>query len=901
MPKDIPAVLSSMKKEGIQKIVDMTPEQRVKFFTKLMKSDGAEMASEFERALASTQLNALKNFLRKNFDTKYRAKLVTRAKKSALLKYIDEKLYPSTGGKSISIDDMLSMPKEKMDKFIDANFSEKNAALIKANFEAAKKIAAKGKEVKARVAVIDKERKRLERQIENYLSDKKKAISKAGKSFKDIVAMGNDERLAFLKKNGVEDADKLNTQITKEKIARELEKSKVKELAAEKKLVDKQKDVIKRFIAERKPRAPRTTLDIDKILEMPEAERLAFLKKHLPNGESDAMDVMRKIQAATKTPFEQNIDNELARYTNFNETRRFIDKTVDTITNEKAKMPVTVEEVQNITKLSAEIHQLKLKAAESGLVADRIAAGRKMQDLGDYLGEIQKSTTAARVALTLSGMPRALLAGYELSSIGIQAFHHFTRLFYDSKMRQMLARSIGFIFNENAYKDYLADITTSDIAPLLAKAKVRNTMRSGKLTEKEEDFMTNLFDWMRLSKVPIIGSIGEVGKGFERFHSGYLTQIRFETAGKLIRQAKDMGMDMSDKNLEYLGAVVNDYTGGSTLGRYDTGELPSLLNQLTFSFRKVVSDIKKVSVRPVKDTYKLLQGDEFEKMVAQESMKRLASGFGLMAGITGLVLQGKAAGMDMDVELDPTSSKFGDIRIGEKTYNISGGSDWVITLFARMVANSGKNQYGIEQEYGTGYGQQNRLSAMLQTIRYKASPNAAIIVDFLAGANAMGENWFAGADRKTLMAAMSGDQGAYELLKTGAQREAFNRFVPIFWQSMGPEVISAGFDIQAQLEAIKVYGIGAIGIAANDQYYAPDWIDNDTKEMSQFKEKKGLQATMEAGEMFNEKVKEEIKKLKKDEKFTSADSQEKQKQIEAMKRKVKKEVFASFGFTYTKE
>jgi hypothetical protein len=271
-----------------------------------------------------------------------------------------------------------------------------------------------------------------------------------------------------------------------------------------------------------------------------------------------------------------------------------------------------------------------------------------------------------------------------------------------------------------------------------------------------------------------------------------------------------------------------------------------------------------------------------------------------MTSIIGLTLQAKAAGKDVDVELDPTSSKFGDIRVGNNTYNIGGGTDWVITLFAKMFFDSGKNQYGVTQEYGTGFGQQSRLSSVMSTLRYKASPNAAILIDFLAGQNAIGKKFMAGADRETLKKAFEGDQGAASLLKTGAEREAFNRLVPIYWQTLAPDVIAAGYDISKQLENIKKYGVGLIGIGINDAYFSTDWIDKDGKQIKQFKEKYGIEKTNEASDKYNTKVNEKVSSLKKTEKFKNLSNGDKQSEVEKVKDTSLKEVFKEYNFTYKK-
>ena len=130
---------------------------------------------------------------------------------------------------------------------------------------------------------------------------------------------------------------------------------------------------------------------------------------------------------------------------------------------------------------------------------------------------------------------------------------------------------------------------------------------------------------------------------------------------------------------------------------------------------------------------------KLDPIVRKEALKSLLS-FGAIATSVATL----AAMMfpdDVTVEIDPRSSDFAKIKVGNTRYDILGGFGQYITLGARMITGEKKNAAGEIKELGKDFGSDTRLDVIERFFGNKEAPLASLLTDYLRGENAVGEEF----------------------------------------------------------------------------------------------------------------------------------------------------------------
>ncbi len=829
-----------------------------------------------------------------------------------------------------SASDILKMDGESRLDYLK-KLGVKDSDKVNSEIEKVKSSLKKASDERRAKADIDSQIKRVEAIVTGVKRD---AFKKIFPSSSDIVGMKSGERLDYLKKLGVENAEEMNAKIDDIYLKSEIAKEARKAVSADKRKLRSQEDVVKRFIGEKKVYQQRTSKKIDEIIAMKDEERLSFLQKHMTKMSAEEADTL--IKKAMKTEFEKQIERDLDKMTNYKEMKAYIDRKIPQVSMIKSGVALTNEQTTTLARISDDIKSARIKMVEDGLESSRMEYGRKVMEMQDYANDIiGKNPPLSDTLLSISNIQRGTLTTGELSGIAIQGFPYVFRFltqpvagivsglvrgsrgiirFASTQYAwKNLYRSLKALGKESAYKDMLADFITRDTQKLAKTANLRQTSIGGKLTAMEDDWMSNLFKTMSRSDNGIIKTAGNivntVYEPFARFHTAYLTGLRREAFDDIIRKMEVAGVEYSDKDLKYLGATINDATDGSTLGMLE--HINPIITNVFFSFRKVTGDVKFFTVRPIKDTYKAIIGNQAEKIIAMESLKTIFGSVALSASVYELFKLASIGNSNIRVEDDPTSSDFGDVRInGETRFNFTGGGEWPVMLASRIIMGSYKDKNLIKKNYGTGYGEKTKGSAVLDVVRGKLAPTFSIFVDYLAGSSVVGEKFMMGATREDFKKAfIDGNEGAMYFLKTAAQREAFNRAIPITWQT----VITL-FQDDPQLAAMALVPmIGGVG--SNTYGNNISWLERGSKEMVQFRLKKGYKKTFEAQELYNKNVNLRIDSLITKKKkvtvtkngksnsvfYDDLSDDEKSSMIESIKKDVKNAVFERYGYEYEKD
>jgi hypothetical protein len=234
-------------------------------------------------------------------------------------------------------------------------------------------------------------------------------------------------------------------------------------------------------------------------------------------------------------------------------------------------------------------------------------------------------------------------------------------------------------------------------------------------------------------KLPVVGHSA-------RQYTAFLDDLRLKmwkhllepTEKAALKQANRRGLDGQaalDKAHADLARYINSMTGRGPLpGKLRTAS--SALNAMFFSPRLLASRVDLLASP--------LSYARATPYVRRQALRSMAQLLGVGTGV--LVAASHIPGVD--VGLDPLSSDFGRIKIGDTRIDIWGGFQPIVKLLAQL--QQGKyvsSTTGKEMPLSTDFGGSTRLSIIGKFLRQKFSPNASFIADWMDGQNVVGEQF----------------------------------------------------------------------------------------------------------------------------------------------------------------
>ena len=278
---------------------------------------------------------------------------------------------------------------------------------------------------------------------------------------------------------------------------------------------------------------------------------------------------------------------------------------------------------------------------------------------------------------------------------------------------------------------------------------------------------------------PMAEKIPGVGRSAQSFTTAG-NKLRSDVFRFWIRKWMKNGTELNPERLQNLGDLVNALTGRATFVKGDPWKILQATwwsPQYRLSFPQAVAT----------GFRNLLPGGDLA--IARVAFQELTTTLG---GTIGILAMLKASGA-ADVNLNPLSSDFGKAKIGPQRINFFGTSQ----LLARSIAQMIKGQR-LDPELGimpTDAG-----DVALRYFRSGLAPEWGAMYDFISGENFLGETLRPSAERGI---------GTGEI----AQREAFNRLVPLAWR----DIVEAIRD-----DGIRGAFVGATGLVGTSvQSYEP--------------------------------------------------------------------------------
>jgi hypothetical protein len=519
---------------------------------------------------------------------------------------------------------------------------------------------------------------------------------------------------------------------------------------------------------------------------------------------------------------------------------------------------VTQEEAKTIANLSKTVQDTQAKMGKDYTFpteADRLDYGRAVVRMEDYVSDLKNETkklrfrdarvdplgSAGRVVLNTAGLTKSLTASLDNSVIGRQGLKilltHPT--VWARNSRKTFADMVRTWGGKKVMEEVRAEIASRPNA-------LNGTYRREKLAlgNAEEDFPTSLPE-----KIPILG---RAFKGSENAFTAFQYRTRADLMDQFVKLAEKTGGDIKG-----MGLVANSLTGRGYIGKLEP--IAPVLNNVFFSPRFMKSNIDALTGQ-VADRGKM--GSLARKEAAKNSVK-------IISGIAGVLTLANAIAPG-SVDLDPRSTDFGKIKVGNTRFDVAGGMAGYATLAARLLTQSTKSGSGVISQLNTGdFGSRTTWDTVLDFFTNKFSPSAQVAKDVLKGED-------------------------FEGNKPTVEGEASRLITPIGIQNF--QELEADPNSADTLSAVIA---DALGIGTNTYGAQKEsWKNTESKELEEFKTTVGEEQFKEANKQFDNEYNNFVNSLKEKDAFQELSSEDQKSLLSKKRAALQKQVLKDYGFKY---
>lgn len=402
-------------------------------------------------------------------------------------------------------------------------------------------------------------------------------------------------------------------------------------------------------------------------------------------------------------------------------------------------------------------------------------------------------------------------------------------------------------------------------AHIMADPLYDQAVKDGLAIIKHEDvFPTSL-----PGKIPIAGRAFNAS---EVAYDGYAENLRLGLYKNELRLAEGKGLDTTGTFGKNVAKMVNSLTGRGGLGRLEPVSGP--INVAFYSLRFLKSNIDTLLLHPlgagIGGTADLIKGVEGAKAVsfaqrrAAENLVKIIAGTAAIIGTANALKPGSA-------QLDPRSSDFGKIKIGDTRFEITGGLDSIVTLAARLATQSTKSSSSSKVTHlnSGAYGSQTMMDVVNTFFQNKASPVGGVGVDILKGQTPQG-------------------------VRTTAKGEALKLITPLN--------VSNFAELKGDKHSANILAAvlaDTFGISTNTYGKSTtNWSTHPGAELKAFQQKVGSERFKQANNDYNSKLNDYMQKLTANSTYKALPDTQKQTVLTGAKKKIQADTLKSYGFHY---
>ena len=315
----------------------------------------------------------------------------------------------------------------------------------------------------------------------------------------------------------------------------------------------------------------------------------------------------------------------------------------------------------------------------------------------------------------IPGMTKSLKATFDNSGLFNQAI--FTLFTHPVIWQRNARKSFQDIWNVMGGKEVMAEINADKVSRPNYDLYKQEKLATGTIEEAFPDSKI-------LEKIPLGGRIH---KAANTAFTGLAYRNRMDIFDLLVEHAKNNGQDIKG-----LGKLVNSLTGRGSLGRFEGGA--DTFNVLMFAPRFLKGRIDVLTAH-------ILSKDmgRFAKVEAVKNLLKIVGGISAVTTAINAVKPGT-------VEIDPRSTDFLRVKIGNTRFNYTGGLSNIITLSSRILPllagmeGKTKNSKGELVELNSNkFGARTGFDILVDFMQGKASPVAGFVISRLEGKTYGGE------------------------------------------------------------------------------------------------------------------------------------------------------------------
>lgn len=381
----------------------------------------------------------------------------------------------------------------------------------------------------------------------------------------------------------------------------------------------------------------------------------------------------------------------------------------------------------------------------------------------------------------------------------------------------------------------------------------------------EEAFPTSLPE--------VVPGLGRFFKASNETYTAGAYLLRADLADKyypLLKNAVEKnGETITKQQLRDLGEYINVMTGRGSRG---LGNLGETTNIFFFSPKFIQSHIDKMvfAFDPRIDT--------FTRTLARKNLAiSMVSTGAFLFGVGALA---KEMFPDVKTNLDPTSSDFGKVVVGDYRIDVTGGMAGYATIMARTYKTIFEDGYANEMT-GIVSRDQNPIDGIQRFFLNKTSPFTRTLIDIATGSD------------------FNGNAVGIQEIK----EDPVNTLM-VLGKNVLPITLTGAYEtIKTDTSGVALAGIGleALGFSTNKYVYNPRWDTRTAKDLNAFKQKVGRETFKKAEKEFAFDMHKTLLGLNKSDEYKKLSQEDKTRMLNALIRDKKASTFENYGFEYEEE
>jgi hypothetical protein len=330
-------------------------------------------------------------------------------------------------------------------------------------------------------------------------------------------------------------------------------------------------------------------------------------------------------------------------------------------------------------------------------------------------------TQRAMALLTqIVNIPRSFMSSFDVSGILRQGL--MTAVMHPVMTAKLTPHMMRYLFSEKYYLERMARFREDPRYHVLTTDGGLELTDTGHEFGSEEAYQSHVAELLTGGKWGPIRASG-------RAYTGLLNDLRWGSSTNMFDLALESGM-LTPEELKRIGKVSNWATGRGHLGKHD--QSAQLLNLFLFSPRLLKSRFDTLNpwfYKSLDPEGRLFLVRWSQRTPAQKQALKATTRLLLAGGsILGLA---KLAGAD--IELDPRSSDFAKIKVGDTRVDIWGGHQPFVRTFFQTLA-------GMRKITSTGELRHvNYLDPIFRFFESKASPPMSLALDYHRGRTIPGD------------------------------------------------------------------------------------------------------------------------------------------------------------------